>query len=107
VVTYLCYTWIQLRRLAVDEDAVEVSGLGVLLDDDPEPPVLELGIRARQSTFRCTVLAVEEEWALNVRDERGVNLAADVELWATQAGAILGAMLVALDSARSAVSDRP
>lgn len=82
-------------------DTVQVDGLEVLLDDDDLPPYLSLRMRCNDREFQSVILAVEQEWALNIRDERGVSCVGDGELYGTQASAILAAMLTVLETSRN------
>jgi len=84
----------------MEEDMVEVLGLSVILDDDVQPPYLDLTLRSGGKTFRAGIMAAETEWALSVREDGGAHLPSDGELYATQEGAILAAMLIALQVGR-------
>lgn len=81
-------------------DAVEVAGLEEVLDEDEELAYLELRLRCRDRTFRAAILRGEEEWTLNLRDERGRSLPGSGELYATQADTIVAALLLALEVSR-------
>jgi hypothetical protein len=83
------------------DDAIRIEGLSVLLDDDIQPPYLELGLGCGGQTFQAAILAAEEDWAVIVRDENGRPCVGDGELYATQAGAILAALLTALETSRN------
>lgn len=80
-------------------DEVTISGIDVLLDEEADPPYLELRLRAGTRSFVAAILATEDLWALNIRDEQNHALPSDGELYATQSDAILAAMLTALHRA--------
>lgn len=82
---------------ALPADAVEVRGLSLLLDEEDISPVLALQLSAGDQRFQAMILAVDEEWAVNVRDDLGHRLADEPELYPTRASAILAAMLMAID----------
>lgn len=79
-------------------DTVSVTGLFPLLDEDETPAYLELGLRCRGRSYRAAILPVEEEWALSLRDESGRQLPGERDLYPTQVGAILAAMLTVIDA---------
>jgi hypothetical protein len=78
-------------------DAVEVRGLSLLLDEEDISPVLSLQLGAGEERFQAMILAVDEEWAVNVRDEHGQRLTDEPEIYPTRSSAILAAMLMAID----------
>lgn len=77
-------------------DAVTLTGLSVLLDEDAPPPYLELGLEYGGKSYRAAVLAVEEEWALHLRDVTGKTLLSEPELYPTQGAAVLAALVAVL-----------
>jgi hypothetical protein len=79
------------------DDTIEISGLNVLLEEDADPPYLDLTLRCNRQEYRAVILAAEEEWAVNVRSQDGALHSEDGELFPSQAAAILAAMLIALD----------
>ena len=82
------------------EDAIEVAGLVPLLDDDEVLPYLDLHLRSAGRSFQAAVLIADEEWTVNVRDERGRSCPGSGDLYATQTDAILAAMMIVLDITR-------
>jgi hypothetical protein len=82
-------------------DAVEVTGLSVILDEGDLPPFLNLRMRCGDKTYRVGVLAVEEDWAINIHDEDGGTVFDEGGLFPTQSSAVLGAMLAVIDAART------
>jgi hypothetical protein len=82
------------------DDAIEVTGLAPLLDDDETLPYLDLQLRAAGRCFQVAVLVADEEWTVNVRDERGKSCPGSGDLYPTQADAFLAAMLIVLDITR-------
>jgi hypothetical protein len=84
---------------ALPADTIEVRGLSLLLDEEDISPVLALQLGAGDQRFQVMILAVDEEWVVNVRDERGHRLTDEPELYPTRASAILAAMLMAIDRA--------
>jgi hypothetical protein len=87
--------------LVPGRDSVEVTGLSIILDEGDLPPFLSLRMRCGGKSYRVGVLAVEEDWAVNIRDEEGGTVFDEGELFPTQASAILGAMLAVIDAAQS------
>lgn len=83
---------------ALPQDTVEVRGLSLLLDEDDISPILALQLVAGDQRFTAMVLAVDEEWVVNVRDERGRRLTDEPDLYPTRASAIVAAMLMAINS---------
>ena len=77
-------------------DAVTVTGLSVLLDEDSAPPYLELRIECHGRAFDAAILMAEEEWALNLRDVTGKPVLSEPELYPTQSAAILAALIAVL-----------
>lgn len=82
-------------------DAVEIAGLSVLLDEEEIPPFLQIELRCARTVYRGAILAVEGEWAFHLRDEDGVGVVTEGDLYPTQSSAILAAMLTALDAGRA------
>ncbi len=82
---------------ALPADTVEVRGLSLLLDEEDISPVLALQLGAGDQRFQAMILAVDEEWAVNVRDALGHTLSDEPELYPTRSSAILAAMLMAID----------
>src|SRR5947209_19933162 len=82
------------------DDAVTITGLAEILDDEEELPYLDLTVRCLGRSYRAAVLAGEGEWTVNLRDERDRSCPGSGELYETQADAIVAALLMALDLAR-------
>jgi hypothetical protein len=78
-------------------DTVEIEGLTPLLDDDEEPPYLELVLRCNEQTYRTAILPADGEWTLRIEDGFGKTCPGSGEFYPTQADAILAAMLTALE----------
>ena len=77
-------------------DTVEIEGLTPLLDDDEEPPYLELTLRCNEQSYRTTILPADGEWTMRIEDGLGKSCPGSGEFYPTQADAILAAMLTAL-----------
>jgi len=86
------------------DDAVEIAGLSPLLDEGPDTPVLDLTLRCNGATYRASILPVETEWAVRVRDEWDRSCTEDVDIYATQTDALLIALLIVLDHSRAVIS---
>ena len=82
------------------DDAIEIQGLTPFLDDEEDPLVLDLTLACHGRIYRAAILPAEEEWAVNMREAGGRPCPANGELYATQADAILAAMLTALELSR-------
>jgi hypothetical protein len=78
-------------------DAVEIRGLSLLLDEEDISPVLSLQLSAGEARFGAMILAVNDEWAVNVRDEWGKRLSDEPELYPTRSSAIVAAMLMVIE----------
>jgi hypothetical protein len=87
--------------VADSDDNVEIRGLASILDEGEEPPFLDLTLRCDGQEYRAAVLAVEDSWAVRVSDDWGHSCSEEADLYATQADAILIAMLIALDHSRA------
>lgn len=85
----------------LETDAIEVEGLAVLLDDEIEPAVLDLALNCGGNTYRATILLAGDEWMMNVRDGAGRSHTSGDEAFPTQSGAILAALLSALELSRT------
>jgi hypothetical protein len=75
---------------------VTINGLEALLDEDADPPYLELRLHAGTRDFAASILAVENNWALTMREDQGHPMPDGGDLYSTQADAILAALLTAL-----------
>lgn len=88
-------------------DTVEVEGLSVILDDEVDPPYLELRLRCNGQEHTATILAAEDEWALNLRGGEIQSEPDDVQLYPAQSDAIVAAMLIALETSRASSHSPP
>jgi hypothetical protein len=90
-------------------ETVEIEGLTPILDDDEEPPYLELVLRCNEHAYRAAILPADGEWTLRIEDALGKTCPGSGEFYATQADAILAALLTALElsSHRSGRSRTP
>ncbi|HLJ69085.1 MAG TPA: hypothetical protein VKX16_17160 [Chloroflexota bacterium] len=82
------------------DDSITVDGLAALLDDQSEPPYLELTLRCNGQEYRVAILAAGGEWAVRVADSWGKSCTDPEDLYATQADALLVALLIAIDDSR-------
>ena len=86
-------------------DSVEVEGLILLIEDDPEPAILELVLRSGGRTFHAVILAAEQEWTLNLRDGEGRRCPGSGEMYPAQSDAVLAALLIALHEGRQSSAE--
>lgn len=82
------------------EDLVQIRGLSAILEEGSEPSYLDLRLRSNEREYRAVILLAGEEWTLNVRDEAGRSCPGSGEMYVTQSGAVLAAMLTALELSR-------
>jgi len=81
-------------------DAIEISGLSPLFEEDELPVYLDVHLRSGGRAFRAAILRSGEEWTLNVRDERGRALPGSGELYAEVSDAVLAALGLSLEIGR-------
>ncbi len=87
-----------------DDDRIELSGLGAMLDEETELPYVDLHLHCGGRNLTAAILISEDQWTVNVRDERGRSVPGSGELFPTQADALLAALFIALHVARGRIA---
>ena len=85
-----------IEERAPSHDLLEVRGLSALLDFDEAPLLLNLWIRVADRAYRAAILPADDEWAVRVSGESGESLPGSGQFFTTQYGAVVAALLIAL-----------
>ncbi|HZS94398.1 MAG TPA: hypothetical protein VFA78_06355 [Chloroflexota bacterium] len=81
-------------------DAIEITGLSPLFEDDEAPLYVDLRLRSGGRSLQAAILRSGEGWTLNVRDERGRMIPGSGELYETISDAVLAALGLSLEVGR-------
>ncbi|MBV9279282.1 MAG: hypothetical protein JOZ41_04305 [Chloroflexi bacterium] len=81
-------------------DAVEVSGLLAIIGAQSKPLRLDLALKVNRQIYEATIIAATEGWVLDLRDDKETPLPGSGDVFPSQEGAIVCAMLQSLEASR-------